>query len=158
MENATFTEFLRDPNEVIGKLRGSRGVVLERRGAPSLVLSLQSGLEDSRLGSEMVAHLLAKVLESNRQLSNLLKEALEEKLPWVRLLPPEDSDTFLREFLKTAEACASAGNTAALAQLVHEWKATAEVHADPALAARLKRPLPAGTGRAVARPPARARR
>ena len=42
-------------------------------------------------------------------------------------------------------------NFAPLAQLVDEWRATAEIHADPKLARRLRRPI-APAGDLVARP------
>ena len=54
MDNATFSEFLRDPNWVINKLKDSRSVVLERRDAPPLVLSLKSRQEEASFGSEVV--------------------------------------------------------------------------------------------------------
>jgi hypothetical protein len=37
------------------------------------------------------------------------------------------------EFVETAEAAAAVGNTAAVSQLLTEWRHTAEVHADPDL-------------------------
>jgi len=152
MDNATFSEFLRDPNGVIDKLHDSRSVVLERRDAPALVLSLKSRQEEASFGEEMVAHFLARVLgnvpaQARSELKDVFRAALVEKLPWARLLPTHERETFVREFLETAEACASVGNNAPLAQLVHEWKATADIYADPALAADLKRPLPAGNGK-----------
>ena len=159
MESATFTEFLRDPNRVIKRLRGSRGIVLERRGAASLVLSLKAREEESQVGEEMVAHLLAKLLDSaESKIATVLEKALVEKLPWSRLLPAEGRRAFLREYLQTAEACASAGSTAPLAELVSAWKATGEIYADPALAAELKRPLRAGAGWRISRPVLRKRR
>jgi hypothetical protein len=58
---------------------------------------------------------------------------------------------FIREFAETLEACASVGKMDRLGELVDDWKATAAVHADPALAAKLKQPLP-GTHDRVPRP------
>lgn len=157
MDNSTFSEFLRDPNKVIGKLKDNRSVVLERRDAPPLVLSLKSRQEEASLGSEVVAHFLVRMLASTpppmrHQMAEILGDALIEKLPWVRLLPVGERKTFVREFLEMAEASASVGNVAALAHLVHQWRATANIYADPELAAELKRPLPAGSGPTVTRP------
>lgn len=49
-------------------------------------------------------------------------------------------------------AAAELDNFAPLAQLVDEWRATAEIHADPKLARRLRRPITT-VGGAVERPP-----
>ena len=49
-------------------------------------------------------------------------------------------------------AAAELDNVAPLTQLLREWRATAEVHADPELARRLRRKLEAN-GDAVAAPP-----
>lgn len=54
-------------------------------------------------------------------------------LPWLRYLPKEES----KEVVRSAKALAKAGDYSALAQLLIEWKATAEVYADPELFAQL---------------------
>lgn len=147
---ATFSEFLREPKRVIRQLDKAARVVIERRDADDLVLMNAARAEADSEGVEIVAHVLAKAL--SRVPSEIFAHALEERLPWVRFLPPAERETFTREFLATAEASGAAGNTAALAQLIHEWKATAEVWSDPKLATELRRPLPAPKGRPVLRP------
>ena len=54
-------------------------------------------------------------------------------LPWLQHLPKEER----KEVLRDAKALAKAGDFSALAQLLVEWKATAEIYADPELFARL---------------------
>ena len=66
-------------------------------------------------------------------------------------LTPDERSTFLHEFIETVEACAAIDSNAPLAQLIHEWKATASIYSDPQLAARLKRPS-RGTTIRVSRP------
>ncbi len=56
------------------------------------------------------------------------------------LLPQDDVDVLVREFVEAAEASASVDNAAPVAQLLVEWQHTAEVHADPELYARLSAP------------------
>lgn len=62
-----------------------------------------------------------------------MREALPTVLPWVRFLPPGDVEQMADEFVATAEAAAAMGNTAAVSQLLAEWRHTAEIHADPDL-------------------------
>lgn len=147
---ATFSEFLREPKRVIRQLDKAARVVIERRDADDLVLMSAARAEEDSEGVEIVAHVLAKALSQIP--FEVFARALEDRLPWARFLPPAERERFTREFLATAEASGAAGSTAALAQLIHEWKATAEVWSDPKLAAELRRPLPAPKGGPVLRP------
>jgi hypothetical protein len=70
----------------------------------------------------------------------LVRETLPEVLPWVRFLPDADVDTLTREFVDTATAAASIDSVAPIAQLLVEWRHTAEVYADPELYAMLTKP------------------
>ena len=81
----------------------------------------------------------------------MLVEALRPRLPWARFLPPPALEEFAGEFAETLEACASIGNMNRIAEVLADWKATAEIYADPALASDLQRPLE-GTDRRVPRP------
>ena len=147
---ATFSEFLREPKRVIRQLEKSARVVIERRDADNLVLMNAARAEEDSEGVEIVAHVLSKALAEIP--SQVFAQALEERLPWVRFLPKNERDAFTREFLATAEASASAGSTAALARLIHEWRATAEIWSDPSLANELRRALPAPSGGPVQPP------
>jgi hypothetical protein len=147
---ATLSEFLREPKRVIRQLDKAARVVIERRDADDLVLMHAARAEENSEGVEIVAHVLAKALLKIP--SEVFAHAIAERLPWAHLLPPAERDQFTREFLATAEASGAAGNPAALAQLIHEWKATAEIWSDPNLAAKLQRPLSALKGRPVLRP------
>jgi hypothetical protein len=88
-------------------------------------------------------------LPDRLKLVEILGKALIEKLPWSRLVTKNQPQTLIREIMAKAEACAAAGNSNALGQLVHEWKQTAEIYADPLLASELKRTLSAGSGKSI---------
>ena len=96
----------------------------------------------------MLVHVLMKVLPN---LAEQVWEPLLEVHAWLRFLPEQERPTFLREFTETVAACAALGNNAPLAQLLHEWKATAAIYADPTLTVALKRPSSAA-GAKVPRP------
>jgi hypothetical protein len=69
-------------------------------------------------------------------------ELLVRHFPWVRFLPDEDRSLFERSFVETLLACVSLDNFAKLEELLGDWKATALIHADPELAADLKKLIP----------------
>ncbi|MDQ1289611.1 MAG: hypothetical protein QG622_3177 [Actinomycetota bacterium] len=85
---------------------------------------------------EATGHLLIALVRHHPQ---LVIEQLPAVLPWVRFLPAEDVQEFASEFVAVAESSASIGNLGPLAQLLTEWRHTAEVHADPELHRALTR-------------------
>jgi len=135
---ATLTDFLRDPNSIVEKLE-RQDVVLHRRNASDLRLSLQSRSESDDQGVRFVAHLLGQALADNVLRARLMSAAAA--IPWVTFLPEQARRTFVEELIRTAEAAGELGSMAPLAQLLVEWKATAAIHADPALAVELNRPI-----------------
>lgn len=72
---------------------------------------------------------------------------------WAQFLPSDARDLFAEELTATLLAAATVGVYAPVAQLVREWKATAEIHADPELLRWLTGAVQAA-GDAVPRPPA----
>jgi hypothetical protein len=64
-----------------------------------------------------------------------------EEFPWVELLPDPDRRQFVADFVRAVSASAELGRWSVLEQVLVEWKATAAVYADPALAEALARPL-----------------
>ena len=148
METTSITEFLRDPKGVIRKLDKASDVIIERRDAAPLRLTLSARAEADREGTAMLARVLIKALPD---LADHVWEPMVEVYPWLRFLPEQERATFLREFTEMVAGCAALGNNAPLAQLLQEWKATAAVYADPRLTAALKRPS-SGTGAKVPRP------
>ena len=73
-----------------------------------------------------------------------LRDALLDAFPWASFLPEADKAAFIDEFTRTVVAAAGLDNFSTLTQLVDEWRATAEIHADPKLARRLRRSITLG--------------
>lgn len=96
--------------------------------------------------------LLRRRDEPDLRLSRADREALADAFPWLEFLPATDRRVFLDEFTRVVTAAAAVDNYEPLTRLVHEWRATAEVHADPRLARRLRRSLEAAGDRVA--PPA----
>lgn len=130
LESVPFSELLRQPAETADRLTRTRAVRLRRRDAADLVLMSADRAEAEAEVVDVTARLLAGVA---RRDPNLLREVLPTALPWVRFLPKADVDAMAEEFVATTEAAAAIGNTAAVSQLLVEWRHTAEIHADPEL-------------------------
>lgn len=135
---ATLTAFLRDPNAIVEQLERS-DVVLHRRNAGDLRLSLQSRSHADDESLRFIARLLGEALSDDVVRARFVSAAVA--IPWVTLLPADDRQTFVEELIRTAEAAGELGSMAPLAQLLVEWKATAAIHADPSLVIELKRPI-----------------
>jgi hypothetical protein len=130
LESVPFSELLRQPAETTERLSRARAVRLRRRDAADLVLMSAERAEAEGEVVDLTVRLLASLV---RRDPALVREALPTVLPWVRFLPPEDVEQLAGEFVATAEAAAAMGNTAAVSQLLTEWRHTAEIHSDPDL-------------------------
>ncbi|MET8122724.1 hypothetical protein [Micromonospora sp. NPDC005189] len=129
-ESVPFSELLRQPAETAERLSRARTVRLRRRDAADLVLMSADRAAAEGEVVDLTARLLASVV---RRDPTLVREALPTVLPWVRFLPPGDVAQMASEFVATVEAAVAVGNTAAISQLLTEWRHSAEVHSDPDL-------------------------
>jgi len=143
-----FSDLLRHPKDVTVDVEQG-DVVLRRRDAPDLRLTR----------ADRDADRAAVFLALGRTLRNLavhrpdvLDKALGDAFPWLEVLPPDDRATFVEEFTRVAVAAGDLDVYNPLSQLIREWRATAEVHADPDVAKRLYQPTTAD-GPPVAPPP-----
>ena len=142
-----FSELLREPKAVIRDLDDG-DVLLRRRGAPALRLTLVDRDDQRADAYAMVGRALRNLAV---HAPGTLGEALLDEFPWTTFLPKTDRAEFIDDFTRTVVAAAELDNFAPLAQLIDEWRATAEIHADPKLARRLRRSIDASDG-VVARP------
>lgn len=142
-----FSDLLRRPKEVTDELEDG-DVLLRRRDEPDLRLT-RADREVQR------ADTFAAIGRALRNLAvhspAALSDALADAFPWVEFLPDADRRQFIDEFSRVVSAAAAVHHFDALSQLLLEWRATAEIHADPKLARRLRRALDAA-GDAIARP------
>lgn len=135
-----FSDLLRHPRDVTSDVEEG-DVLLRRRDEPDRRLSR----------ADHEAERTAAFAAFGRTFRNLavhhpdaLGEALADAFPWMEFLPGDDRRAFVEEFSRMVAAAAELGTYGRLSQLVREWRATAEVHADPALAARLREAKNAG--------------
>jgi Family of unknown function (DUF6247) len=130
---------LRHPKDVTDDVADG-DVVLRRRDEPDLWLS-RADREMER--SEAFAMLARALRNLAVQSPGAVADALPEVFPWTGFLPAADQHRFVDEFSRTVTAAAELENLSPLTQLLREWRATAEMHADPKLARRLRRPIQA---------------
>ena len=144
------TDFLRQPNKALKRVE-KEDVVLSRRGKTAIRISLESRAKADLDRNELASHLLADAVAEMPEIPARLAGLLEKRYAWMRFLPPASREAFVRELVETIEAFASMGKLARIEVLVAAWKATAEVYAEPELAAKLTEPVTA-TAVAVRRP------
>lgn len=142
-----FSELLRQPNDVVADL-ADHDVVLRRRNAPALRLSAAEREEERDEAFDALARLVRSIVVHSPA---GLESTLDDAFPWATFLPRQDRKLFIDELTQTLLAVSMVDNFAPIGQLLREWKATAEIHADPRLARRLRRRLD-GSGEAVPAP------
>lgn len=146
----TFSEFLRQPKEVVADL-AQHDVVLRRRDAPDLYLSLAARDTSRTKTIKCLARLLHKMAADSPE---AIDNAIEAAFPWVEFLSSEGRREFAEELAQTILASASIDNFSLVDQILLEWQNTAEILSDPELTALLTTPITVTDGRRVPCPPA----
>ena len=145
----TFSEFLRQPKEVVADL-AQHDVVLRRRNAPDLYLSLAASDISRAKTIECLARLLCKIGADSPE---AMDDAIEAAFPWVEFLSTDGRREFADELTHTILASASVESFSLVEQTLLEWQNTAEILSDPELTALLTTPITVTDGRRVLPPP-----
>jgi hypothetical protein len=127
---ATFSALLRTPNEVIKQLNDG-DVLLTRRDAEPLRLSKARDAAQEIDTLAALAQLIGAALDD--EACDRLVDNLAGPFPWIEFLPDAARRSFVRDFLRTARACAAVGRFDRLTIVLAAWKGTAEAYADPAV-------------------------
>lgn len=144
----SFSDLLRHPNDVAADLDAG-DVLLRRRDEPDLRLTRA----DRDADRTEVFRVLAGSFRNLAVYSpKVLDSAVLDAFAWSEFLPVKDRRAFLDEFSRTLSASAEIDTYGQLAQVVREWRATAEVYAEPSPARRLKRPVDTRAGEVVEAP------
>lgn len=131
-----FSDLLRHPKDVAIEV-DEGDVVLRRRDEPDLRLTRADRETERAAAFAAFGRTLRNLAVHNPR---ALGEALGDAFPWLEFLPDPDRRAFVEEFSRVAAAAAELDTYGPMSQLVREWRATAEIHADPRLARRLRRP------------------
>ncbi|BAK33762.1 hypothetical protein MLP_07480 [Microlunatus phosphovorus NM-1] len=112
-------------------------LVLEQRaGRPAWVLETERRARATAEATDFLTAALVALVH-DEALVDRFAAALATTLPWVTFLPDPDREAFATEAADTLRACASIGRFAAFADLIDDWRNTAEIWSDPSLAASL---------------------
>jgi hypothetical protein len=145
--STSWSAFQRDAKRVADQAMES-DILLERRDGPDLVIGTADRREELVESVEVLTRLLSAVIGDASIRRSLTDPSV---LPWLAFIPEEDRAAFALEFITTTAAAIELHTLAPVAVLLREWKNTALVHADPRLAAAMRRDHP-GSGDTVPRP------
>lgn len=137
-EAVPFSEFVQHPARTARRLEHAREIRLVRRDAQDLVLMPADHAERDAEVLDLTGRLLEAILretDGERRVAGLLPHVL----PWAQFLPAPARDRLASELAQRILGAASVANVAPLAQLLIEWRHTAEVYADPDLLRQARR-------------------
>lgn len=115
----------------------NRALVVRRRDAEDLVLTTAARASQARTASSATSQLLASLLQSDPHVADLVTDVAPQVFPWVAFLSSDEIREFVDELVSTMKAADSIDNPAPVVQVIDTWRHTAEVLADPELAAVL---------------------
>ncbi|WP_250286652.1 MULTISPECIES: hypothetical protein [unclassified Frankia] len=136
-----YSDLLREPKRVLAFIDQGEVVELARRDGPNLRIELADRAADVEEALAITARILRAILHEPAA-REVLEGILTEVFPWIDLLPDDEQTECVTTLLRRLQASAEAGVLGPFTQLVHEWRQTAAIHADPHLVAELSRPLP----------------
>lgn len=115
----------------------NRVLVVRRRDAEDLVLTTAARASQARTASSATSQLLASLMQSDPRVTDLVADVAPQVFPWVAFLSRDEVREFVDELVSTMKAADSIDNPAPVVQVIDTWRHTAEVLADPELAAVL---------------------
>lgn len=118
----------------------NRVLVVRRRDAEDLVLTTASRAEQAREASSATSRLLVSLMQNDPHMLDLVADVVPQVFPWVAFLSRDETREFVNELVSTIKAADSIDNPAPVAQVIETWRHSAEVLADPELAAVLTAP------------------
>ncbi|WP_306320433.1 MULTISPECIES: hypothetical protein [unclassified Streptomyces] len=134
-----FTDLLRSPADTAEKLRTVRAVRLRRRDADDLFLMRADRMSGEAEVVDFTATLLTTMLTDGEGGTAAIRRALPRVLPWLRFLPDGSAEEMLGELTEVATASRDLDTVTPIAQVLTEWRHSAEIYADPDLLVELTR-------------------
>ena len=134
-----FSELVQKPTDTVARLTATRGQTLRlrRRDAEDLTLTTASRAEQEHTVVSATTRIFVALMQRDEAARSLLVDVVPEAFPWVRFLATQDVRAFVLELVETLRAADALDNPAPIVQVIAAWQHTAEVHADPDLAARI---------------------
>ncbi|MEU3459641.1 prevent-host-death family protein [Streptomyces sp. NPDC006733] len=137
----SFSELSKNSKRVADVVDRAHKVHVTRRDGEDLYLTTAGHDQQREETADVTARLFAALLDSGDGV-RVIQLALPSVFPWVRHLSTEELREFVGDLVNGARDAADLDVHANLHRTIVEWRATARVLADPALAAQLTRALP----------------
>lgn len=130
-----FSELINKPKDTVARLQSSlrKEMRLHRRNEEDLYLTTAARADEVVQVIDSTTRMFLAMMKEDPAAVGLLTRVFPEAFPWVRFLPEKAVREFLVEFVETARASTELGIVSPIAQLITEWRHTAEVYADPEL-------------------------
>lgn len=134
-----FSDLQLHAKDTMAKLKASRtrSLRLRRRDDEDLVLTTAARAEQESAVVSATTRMFVALMRRNDSARSLLVDVVPEVFPWVRFLPAEEVRSFVLELVETLRAADAVNNPVPVLQVISAWQSTAEIHADPELAAVL---------------------
>ncbi|MGC0367740.1 hypothetical protein ABH922_005793 [Rhodococcus sp. 27YEA15] len=135
----TFSELQLQGKATIERLRKSpaQSLLVRRRDAEDLVLTTAARAELEHTAASVTTRMFVALMQRDGGVRELVTDVLPEVFPWVAFLSKSEVQEFVVDLVATLRAAESLDNPAPVVQVIEAWRHTAEVMADPELAAIL---------------------
>lgn len=135
----TFSELQLQGKATVERLRRSpaQSLLVRRRDAEDLVLTTAARAELEHKAASVTTRMFVALMQRDSRARELVTDVLPEVFPWVAFLSREEVQEFVVELVTMLRAAESLDNPAPVVQVIDAWRHTAEVLADPELAAIL---------------------
>ncbi|BCN66519.1 hypothetical protein RE9431_49740 (plasmid) [Prescottella equi] len=139
VDEVTFSELQLQGKATVERLRRSpaQSLLVRRRDAEDLVLTTAARAELEHTAASVTTRMFVALMQRDPRARELVTDVLPEVFPWVAFLSREEVQEFVVELVETLRAAESLDNPAPVVQVIEAWRHTAEVLADPELAAIL---------------------
>ena len=139
VDEVTFSELQLQGKATVERLRRSpaQSLLVRRRDAEDLVLTTAARAELEHTAASVTTRMFVALMQRDPRARKLVTDVLPEVFPWVAFLSREEVQEFVVELVETLRAAESLDNPAPVVQVIEAWRHTAEVLADPELAAIL---------------------
>ncbi|NLG56370.1 MAG: hypothetical protein GX542_12130, partial [Rhodococcus sp.] len=114
-----------------------QSLLVRRRGADDLVLTTAARAAQQQAAASLATRMFVALIRLDPHSRVNVADVVREVFPWVAFLSEEELHTFIGELVETMRAAESLDNPAPVVHLIDAWRHTAEVLADPELAAIL---------------------
>lgn len=136
----SFTELVQRPAKTVKLLDRARALLIRRRGdADDLILQSAERASQDQDVATAAFRLLHRLLREPTAHTSIAR-VITDVIPWTKYLPDDEVVTMITDLAEAAEGADSLDNLAPLAQVLIEWRHSADIYADPVLKAALTGP------------------